>query len=145
MGGHGYSVVHAAADRLETDFICLPRPIVRQDQPDGGPILYRVRHGAKLWSKHERPNLEAEGDRRQSGVFDLGIGEPLYLGSDERSVSGIRDYQEIRNNAVVLPIKRKIDLAAQLAAVCKLLSNPGNQELFCSLQFPRIEVVPPIY
>ena len=58
MGGHGYSVVHAAADRLETDFICLPRPIVRQDQPDGGPILYRVRHAAKLWRKHERPNLE---------------------------------------------------------------------------------------
>jgi alkaline phosphatase D len=58
MGGHGYSVVHAAADRLETDFICLPRPIVRQDQPDGGPILYRVRHTAKLWRKHERPNLE---------------------------------------------------------------------------------------
>jgi alkaline phosphatase D len=58
MGGHGYSVVHAAADRLETDFICLPRPIVRQDQPDGGPILYRVRHAARLWRKHERPNLE---------------------------------------------------------------------------------------
>ena len=58
MGGHGYSVVHAAADRLETDFICLPRPIVRQDQPDGGPILYRVRHAARLWHKHERPNLE---------------------------------------------------------------------------------------
>src|SRR5450432_1168802 len=58
MGGHGYSVVHAAADRLETDFICLPRPIVSQDQPDGGPILYRVRHTAKLWRKHERPNLE---------------------------------------------------------------------------------------
>jgi alkaline phosphatase D len=58
MGGHGYSIVHAAADRLETEFICLPRPIVRQDQPDGGPILYRVRHAARLWSKHERPNLE---------------------------------------------------------------------------------------
>ena len=58
MGGHGYSVVHAAADRLETEFICLPRPIVRQDQPDGGPILYRVRHAARLWRKHEPPNLE---------------------------------------------------------------------------------------
>jgi alkaline phosphatase D len=58
MGGHGYSVVHAAADRLETEFICLPRPVVRQDQPDGGPILYRVRHAARLGRKHERPNLE---------------------------------------------------------------------------------------
>jgi alkaline phosphatase D len=58
MGGHGYSVVHAAADRLQTEFICLPRPVVRQDQPDGGPILYRVQHAARLWRKHERPNLE---------------------------------------------------------------------------------------
>ena len=58
MGGHGYAVVRAASDRLETEFICLPRPIVRQDQPDGGPILYRVRHAARLWRKHERPTLE---------------------------------------------------------------------------------------
>jgi len=58
MGGHGYAVVHAAADRLETEFICLPRPIVRQEQPDGGPMLYRVRHTARLWRKQERPNLE---------------------------------------------------------------------------------------
>jgi len=65
MGGHGYAVVHAAADRLETEFICLPRPIVRQEQPDGGPMLYRVRHTARLWRKQEHPNLEQkviEGD-----------------------------------------------------------------------------------
>jgi alkaline phosphatase D len=58
MGGHGDAVVHAAADRLETEFVCLPRPIVHQDQPDGGPILYRVRHAARLWGKGERPKLE---------------------------------------------------------------------------------------
>jgi alkaline phosphatase D len=58
MGGHGYAVVHAAADRLEMEFICLPRPIVRQEQPDGGSMLYRVRHTARLWRKQERPNLE---------------------------------------------------------------------------------------
>ena len=58
MGGHGYAVVHASADRLETEFVCVPRPIVRQEQPDGGPIVYRVRHIAKLWSKQERPKLE---------------------------------------------------------------------------------------
>jgi len=58
MGGHGYAVVHAAADQLATEFVCLPRPIVRQDQPDGGPILYRVRHAARLWGKNERPILE---------------------------------------------------------------------------------------
>ena len=32
--------------------------IVRQEQPDGGPMLYRVRHTARLWRKQERPNLE---------------------------------------------------------------------------------------
>lgn len=58
MGGHGYAVVHAAADRLETEFVCLPRPVFRQEQPDGGPILYRVRHAAKLWRNGERPILE---------------------------------------------------------------------------------------
>ncbi len=58
MGGHGYAVVHAAADRLETEFVCVPRPIVRHEQPDGGPMLYRVRHTARLWSTKERPKLE---------------------------------------------------------------------------------------
>jgi alkaline phosphatase D len=58
MGGHGHAVVHAAAHRLETEFVCVPRPIVRQEQPDGGPILYRVRHTARLWRKNENPKLE---------------------------------------------------------------------------------------
>lgn len=74
MGGHGYSVVHAAADRLETEFICLPRPIVRQDQPDGGPILYRGSTRCKALAQARTSESRAEGDRRQSGVFDLGIG-----------------------------------------------------------------------
>ena len=58
MGGHGYAVVHAAVDRLETEFVCVPRPVVRHEQPDGGPLLYRVRHTAKVWRKSERPKLE---------------------------------------------------------------------------------------
>ena len=58
MGGHGYAVVHAAADRMETEFVCLPRPIVRQEQPDGGPMLYRVLHTTRVWGKQERPKLE---------------------------------------------------------------------------------------
>jgi len=44
--------------RLETESVCVARPIVRHEQPDGGPMLYRVRHTARLWGKHERPNLE---------------------------------------------------------------------------------------
>ncbi len=58
MGGHGYAVVHALADRLETEFVCIPRPVVRHDEPDGGPMLYRVRHSASLWRKDERPKLQ---------------------------------------------------------------------------------------
>ncbi|HEY7096898.1 MAG TPA: alkaline phosphatase D family protein [Terriglobales bacterium] len=58
MGGHGYAVVHAAANRLETEFVCVPRPVVRNEQPDGGPIVYRVRHTANLWRAGERPSLE---------------------------------------------------------------------------------------
>jgi alkaline phosphatase D len=65
MGGHGYAVVHAAADRFETEFVCIPRPIERSDSADGGPLRYRVIHGAPLWKKGERPKLErrvVEGD-----------------------------------------------------------------------------------
>lgn len=58
MGGHGYAVVHATNARLETEFVCIPRPVTRHDEPDGGPMLYRVRHGASLWRKDERPKLE---------------------------------------------------------------------------------------
>jgi len=68
MGGHGYSVVHAASDRLENGLHLPAASHHPQDQPDGGPILYRVRHAAKLWRKHERPKSRAEGDRRQSCV-----------------------------------------------------------------------------
>ena len=41
MGGHGYSVVHVTSDAFETEFVCIPRPIERSDQADGGPLLYR--------------------------------------------------------------------------------------------------------
>lgn len=58
LGGHGYAVVRATANRLETEFVCVPRPVVRAEQPDGGPILYRVRHTANLWRAGEKPSLE---------------------------------------------------------------------------------------
>jgi alkaline phosphatase D len=57
-GGHGYAVVRATAKQLETEFVCIPRPVTRSEQPDGGPLLYRVRHRAELWQKHEKPKLE---------------------------------------------------------------------------------------
>jgi len=69
MAGHGYSVVRVTSDMLETEFVCIPRPLERSGQADGGPILYRTRHRARLWGKGEKPKLEldvVEGDPRFS-------------------------------------------------------------------------------
>jgi len=69
MGGHGYAVVTASARALETEFVCIPRPLERSEQADGGPLQYRVRYRAKLWGKGETPALAGtivEGDPRFS-------------------------------------------------------------------------------
>jgi alkaline phosphatase D len=69
MGGHGYGVVRAGLDRMDTEFVCIPRPIERSATDDGGPLRYRVVHSAKLWGKGERPVLEqtvVEGDAKLS-------------------------------------------------------------------------------
>ena len=57
MGGHGYAVVRVASQELETEFVCIPRPLERSDRPDGGPLQYRVSHLARLWQKREAPKL----------------------------------------------------------------------------------------
>ena len=65
MAGHGYSVVTAAADRIDTEFVCIPRPIARSSTADGGPLRYRVVHSAARWQPGARPRLEqrvVEGD-----------------------------------------------------------------------------------
>jgi alkaline phosphatase D len=54
-----------SADEMRTEFVCVPRPIVRSERPDGGPIRYRVLHTAALWKSGERPHLKTsvlEGD-----------------------------------------------------------------------------------
>ena len=69
MGGHGYAVVRVTGNSLETEFVCIPRPLERSDQPDGGPLLYRVTYRAKLWAKGKAPKLEGkvvEGDPKFS-------------------------------------------------------------------------------
>jgi alkaline phosphatase D len=69
MGGHGYTTVRVTSDALETEFVCIPRPIERSENADGGPVNYRVKHRARLWTKNETPKLEAqivEGDPRFS-------------------------------------------------------------------------------
>ena len=58
MGGHGYAVVRVTSDLLETEFVCIPRPVERSDRADGGPLAYRVRHQARMWRKGETPKLE---------------------------------------------------------------------------------------
>jgi len=69
MGGHGYGVVRAGANRMDTEFVCIPRPVERATTEDGGPLRYRVIHSAKLWAKGEHPVLEqtvVEGDAKLS-------------------------------------------------------------------------------
>jgi alkaline phosphatase D len=65
MGGHGYAVVRVTSDALETEFVCIPRPLERSDRPDGGPLVYRSRSHIRLWRNGETPNMETrivEGD-----------------------------------------------------------------------------------
>jgi alkaline phosphatase D len=69
MGGHGYSVVHAASEFIETEFVCIPRPIERSDRPDGGALSYRVKFRTNLWKAGESPKLQMqilEGDPKFS-------------------------------------------------------------------------------
>lgn len=69
MGGHGYAVVRVTSDALETEFVCIPRPVARSERADGGPLLYRTRHRARLWKPGEKPLLElqiVDGDPRFS-------------------------------------------------------------------------------
>ncbi len=64
-GGHGYSVVTASADEIDTEFVCIPRPVTRATTPDGGPLRYRVSHRAARWNAGQRPVLKQavlEGD-----------------------------------------------------------------------------------
>ena len=60
VGGHGYSTVRVTPDALETEFVCIQRPIERNTSPDGGPLRYRVLHRARLWKRGESPNLEQQ-------------------------------------------------------------------------------------
>jgi alkaline phosphatase D len=69
MGGHGYSVVHAASEFIETEFVCIPRPLERSDRPNGGPLAYRAKFRTRLWKNGEAPKLQMqilEGDPKFS-------------------------------------------------------------------------------
>lgn len=60
FGGHGYGLVTATSDQLSTEFVCIPRPLERSNQPDGGPLVYRIVHRTRLWKAGEAPELEQE-------------------------------------------------------------------------------------
>ena len=60
MGGHGYSVVRATSGSLETEFVCIPRPVERSTREDGGPLNYRVRFRSPLWKPEQTPKLEVQ-------------------------------------------------------------------------------------
>ena len=60
MGGHGYTVVHATSQFLETEFVCISRPLERSGQNDGGPLNYRVKVHATLWENGKPPKLEVQ-------------------------------------------------------------------------------------
>ena len=69
MGGHGYGVVLAGARRFDVSFVCVPRPVTPTDAADGGPLRYRVTHGAAPWTAGARPDLRRislEGDAELS-------------------------------------------------------------------------------
>ena len=59
-GGNGYATVRVTPDLLETEFVCVERPIARSTTPDGGPLRYRVLHRARLWKQGEPPRLELQ-------------------------------------------------------------------------------------
>lgn len=60
MAGHGYALVRCASDTIETEFVCIPRPLERSERADGGPLNYRVRFRATLWRKDEKPSFKME-------------------------------------------------------------------------------------
>jgi alkaline phosphatase D len=60
LGGHGYATVRASPQELETEFVCIPRPLERSGTEDGGRLVYRAVHRVQLWGPGERPELRQE-------------------------------------------------------------------------------------
>lgn len=60
MGGHGYAVVTARAASIETEFVCIPRPIIGSQSADGGPLRYRVCHTVPRWTVGAKPVMAQE-------------------------------------------------------------------------------------
>lgn len=68
MGGHGYSIVRAAADAMSVEFVCIPRPIDRSTEANGGPLRYRVTSTAAAWKGGEAPTLSVRVDEGDASL-----------------------------------------------------------------------------
>ena len=68
FGGHGYADIRVTPDRLEAEFVCIPRPLESNDAEDGGPLSYRVIHSVDLWRAGERPKLIQEVIEGDAGL-----------------------------------------------------------------------------
>jgi len=51
-------LVHAGSDRLEVEFVCIPQPLMRSPDVNGGPLAYRVAHQVRLWRAGEVPRVQ---------------------------------------------------------------------------------------
>ncbi|HVF17296.1 MAG TPA: alkaline phosphatase D family protein, partial [Steroidobacteraceae bacterium] len=60
LGAHGYAKVRLSGNEMRTEFVCIPRPIERSTNSDGGALRYRIAYVAKLWRAGERPQLVRE-------------------------------------------------------------------------------------
>lgn len=60
FAGHGYATVRASSRELETEFVCIPRPLERSEREDGGPLRYRVLHRVARWAPGEAPVMRRE-------------------------------------------------------------------------------------
>ncbi len=60
MGGHGYAIVTANRTDFESEFVCIPRPLERSNNADGGAVLYRARFRSSLWAAGDAPKINAE-------------------------------------------------------------------------------------
>jgi hypothetical protein len=66
MDGHGYTVVTADAYAIDTEFVCIVRPIARATKPDGGPLRYASRTVPACGSRARHPSWSSASTRETS-------------------------------------------------------------------------------
>ena len=116
FGGYGYTTVRASPEELETEFVCIPRPMERSDAEDGGPLVYRAVHRVRLWAP-------ASGRRcgRKSSRATPGSRSDAPRVSTEFPPVGVGRRNRDRVNRVTLAVKRGSSYVPQgLRACCRV-------------------------